>query len=134
MGHSENQGLVTPMKGAILAAVRVVDLTEDDCTVAEDLGAGLVESVSNDSTGIYTVQLAVPYPPVLCVCLPKLSNPDGTTDLRDATYQEDSYDADAGTFVIQISNDDDSGAPVLADPDTNAELHLWMVFGRYTTV
>jgi hypothetical protein len=122
------------MKGAAIEAVRITGLTSDACTVDEDLGSGLIESVANGSTGVYTLQLSQPYPPKLALCIPYLTNPDGVTDLRFATYDQGGYDADAGTITIRISNDDDNGAPVLADPDSGAELHVLMIFGRYSTI
>lgn len=133
MGYSYNHGLVTANKGMGLVVCVITDLTEDDCTVDEDFGAGFVASVSNDSAGVYTVQLAAPYPPKLKV-LPMLSVPDGTTDLRFARYETDSYDSEAGTFTVNIMDDDDSGAPALADPDATDELLLVMFPGRYTTI
>ena len=133
MGYSYNHGLVTANKGIAITVVRITDLTEDDCTVAEDLGAGLVTGVENTETGKYTVQLAAPYPPKLFV-IPDISNADGVTDLRFATYETDSYDSEAGTFVVNISNDDDTTAPVLADPGATDELVLLIIAGRYTTV
>ena len=133
MGHSSNQGITTTNKGLGINIAVITDLTEDACTVSEDLNSGLVESVANGSTGVYTVQLAAPYPAKLFV-LPTLSNADGTTDLRFAAYETDSYDSDEGTFVINIMNDDDATAPVLADPGSTDELLLVIFTGRYTTI
>src|SRR5688572_32548433 len=98
MGHSSNQGLTTTNKGLGINVAVITDLTEDVCTVSEDLGSGLIASVANDDTGIYVFQLAAPYPAKLFV-LPSLSNADGTTDLRHAAYETGSYDSEAGTFI-----------------------------------
>ena len=133
MGHSSNQGLTTTNKGLGINVAVITDLTEDVCTVSEDLGSGLIESVANDATGIYVFQLAAPYPAKLFV-LPSLSNADGTTDLRHAAYETGSYDSEAGTFIVNIMNDDDTTAPVLADPGATDELLLVMFTGRYTTL
>lgn len=133
MGHSSNQGMTTTNKGLGINIAVITDLTEDECTVSEDLGSGLISSVANGSTGIYTFQLAAPYPAKLFV-MPMLSNEDGATDLRFASYETGSYDSEAGTFIVNISNDDDSGAPALADPGATDELLLVMFTGRYTTL
>lgn len=131
MGHSYNHGLVTSMKGAAIEAVRITGLDSADNTIADQSAAGFVASSAID-TGIVTVQLAAPYPPRLVVCLPKLSRADATEDILTASYVEDSYDPDAGTFDIAISNDDDSGAPIAGSPTATNELHVLMIFCRYT--
>jgi hypothetical protein len=131
MGHSYNHGLVTSMKGAAIEAVRIVDLDEAlGATIVEQSAAGFVASAVAD-TGIVTVQLAAPYPPRLVVCIPKMSTANATTDIITASYVEDSYDSEAGTFEVALMNDDDSGAPAAASPAATDELHILMVFCRY---
>jgi hypothetical protein len=133
MGHSYNHGLVTSMKGATIEAVRITDLDAADNVVAEQSASGLVAS-SAIASGLVTVQLAAPYPPRLVVCLPALSGATTTTDLAFARYVDDSYDADAGTFQIALSNDDDTGAPLALSPSATVELHILMIFCRYTGI
>lgn len=139
MGHSYNHGLVTSMKGAALEAIRITGLNgapgaSATVTIAEQCGAGLVSSVLHTATGTYTLQLSQPYPPKVVIVSPEMSNADGTTDILTAAYKSNSYNATTGQLVIVVMNDDDSGAPVLADGGATDELHVFMIFRRYTTV
>lgn len=133
MGHSYNHGMVTSGKGMAFEAVRIVGMDTSPCTVDEQASSGLVDSVTI-SSGLVTVQLAGPYPPRLVACIPAYSTASTTTDIITASYVTDSYDADAGTLQIALSNDDDSGAPIAASPGATDELHLLMVFCRYTAL
>lgn len=132
MGHSYNNGLHTTSKGITIDAVRITGLDGDTQTIAEDCKSGLVSGCTKGSTGIYVIQLSKPYPPKIVICQPTMSNADGTTDLRFPTYGTAGYSASAGTITIRVSNDDDSGAPVLADGSATDELHVLMMFNRYT--
>lgn len=132
MGHSSNMGLTTTSKGMSLEALRIVGLDQDTCTIAEDCKSGLVSGVTSGSTGNYALQLSKPYPAKLIVCIPRMSNADGTTDLRFASYKTGGYSATTGILTIFVSNDDDSGAPVLVDGGATDELHVWLAFNRYT--
>ncbi len=133
MGHSYNHGLVTSMKGAAIEAFRVTDMDSSPCTVAEQCASGLVSSVTI-SSGLVTVQLAAPYPPRLVICQPTYSGTTTTTDIITARYVEDSYDPDAGTFDIALSNDDDSGAPAAGSPAAADELHVLLIMRRYSAL
>lgn len=132
MGHSYNNGLHTSSKGITYDAVRITGLNTTPCTIAEDCKSGLVASVTKAVTGTVVLQLSQPYPPKIVICLPNVSNADGTTDLLFAKYKTGGYDATAGTVTIFLENDDDSGAPVLADGSASDELHVLMAFNRYT--
>lgn len=134
--HSYNHGLVTSSKGLAIEFVKVTGLdvaaaADAECTV-DDGKAGLVTSVIHSATGVYDFQLSQPYPPFLLMCVPAISNADGTTDLRFPAYDSGTYDASDGTFTIRLMNDDDSGAPVLAAGGATDELHVLLVFKRYT--
>ncbi len=137
--HSYNHGLVTSSKGGAIEFVKVTGLnvapgatSASNCTV-NDVKAGLIDYCRHTSTGVYTFQLTLPYPPSLPICLPQVSNADGTTDLRHASYKSASYSATTGQFIVVLSDDDDSGAPVLAAGGATDELHLVLAFRRYTT-
>lgn len=135
--HSYNHGLVTSSKGAAIEFVKVTGLdvapgAAAACTV-NDVKAGSVLSCIHSATGVYDFTLTKPYPPSLVLCIAEVSNANGTTDLRHASYKSASYSATAGTFTVVLSDDDDSGAPVLADGAATDELHLILVFRRYTT-
>lgn len=137
MGHSYNNGLHTSSKGITFDAVRVGGLdiapaADAECTIEEDCKSGLIASVLHTATGIYTFQLSRPYPPKLVVCLPQIDAADGTQDLFTAKYDTGSYDATAGTFIVNVSNDDDAGAPVLAAGTATDNLHVVLAFNRYT--
>lgn len=137
MGYSYNHGMVTPMKGCAFLALQLTDLDVaggEDVTIAEDGNAGMVASVEHDATGIYIFQMAAPYPPTLIACFPVISNADGATDLRFATYESGSYDAATGQFIVNVSDDDDTTAPVLADPAATDEMHVLLVFGLLTNI
>lgn len=135
--HSYNHGLVTSSKGAAIEFVKVtgLDITpaaDAACTV-DDCKAGLISSVIHSATGVYDFTLTLPYPPSLVACIPHISNADGTTDLVFPSYDSATYSASAGAFTIRLSNDDDSGAPVLVAGGATDELYLILVFRRYTT-
>lgn len=132
MGHSYNNGLHTASKGITFDAVRITGLDGSTQTIAEDCKAGLISGCTKGSTGVYTLQLSRPYPPKIVICIPAISNADGTTDLRFPSYDTAGYDATNGTVTIRVSNDDDSGAPVLADGSSTDELHVLLAFNRYT--
>lgn len=132
MGHSYNNGLHTTSKGITIDAVRITGLDGATQTIAEDCKSGLVSGCTKGSTGLYVIQLSKPYPPKIVICQPTMSNADGTTDLRFPTYDTAGYSATNGTILIRVSNDDDSGAPVLADGSATDELHVLMMFNRYT--
>jgi hypothetical protein len=136
MGYSYNHGLVTPNKGIALVAARVSDLhvsTGENCTLDED-GSGFINAVEHDASGVYIVKLKGPYPPRLVAGFVQLSAAATTTDLLTARLDSGSYDADTGWLTINVSNDDDSGAPLAADGLETDELHLILVFARYTVV
>lgn len=132
MGHSYNNGLHTTSKGITVDALRVTGLDTSPCTIAEDCKSGLVSGVTKGETGTYTFQLTKPYPPKLVLCHPDISCAAVTTDILTARYKDNSYDSTAGTFVVFVSNDDDSGAPVAADGASTNELHVFLMFNRYT--
>ena len=133
MGHSYNNGLHTSSKGITVDAVRIVGLNGTTPTVEEDCKSGLVASVSKAVTGTVILQLSVPYPPKNVIAIASMSNLNGTTDLVHAQVKQDGYDATTGRLTIYLMNDDDSGAPVLVDgPTATAELHVLMMYNRYT--
>lgn len=134
MGHSYNNGLHTTSKGITIDALRIVGLDSGGTpAIDEDCKSGLVDSVTQAVDGTVVLQLSRPYPPKNVVCLATMSNADGTTDLRFAQPKEDGYDPDAGTMTIYIMNDDDSGAPALAAAGSaTAEMHVILMFNRYT--
>lgn len=135
--HSYNHGLVTSSKGAAIEFVKVTGLdvspaADAECTV-DDCRAGLIDTVIHSATGVYDFQLTLPYPPSLVACIPAISNADGTTDLVFPAYDSATYDSALGTFTVRLMNDDDTGAPVLVAGGATDELHLILVFRRYTT-
>ena len=135
MGHSYNNGLHTSSKGITVDSVRVTGLNGADAslaTIAEDCKSGLVASVTITAVGTYTFQLSKPYPPKLVVCMPRVSQATNTTDMLTASYKTASYDATLGTFVVNVSDDDDVGAPIAAKGSATDELHVLMMFNRYT--
>ena len=141
MSYSYNHGLVTPMKGAVIAAVKITELEVGaggtaigaDCVIKQ-AGAGFVSSVEHDATGVYIIKLAAPYPPALLFCDPRISAAATTTDILTARYDSGSYDPATGWLTINVSDDDDSGAPIAADGLDTDELHVLMVFTRYSTL
>lgn len=137
--HSYNHGLVTSSKGAAIEFVKLTGLnvapgaTSTSNLVVNDVRSGLLEYARHTATGVYTFQLTLPYPPSLVICQPQLSNADGITDLLHPSYRSASYNATTGQFIVQVTNDDDVGAGVLAAGNATDELHLILVFRRYTT-
>jgi hypothetical protein len=133
MGYSYNHGLVTPMKGPAIVSAKVTGLDGATQTIADQCRAGFYTAVTKGATGVYTFQLSLPYPPALVACHPSISNADGITDIRIPAYKTGSYNATTGQFIVLVMNDDDVGAPVLADGSATDELHVTCVFRRYTT-
>ncbi len=132
MGHSYNNGLHTTSKGITIDAVRLATLDGATQSIAEDCKSGLISGCTKGTTGVYVLQLTKPYPPKIVICQPSISNADGITDLRFPSYKTGGYDATAGTITIYVSNDDDSGAPALADGGATDTLQVLMMFNRYT--
>jgi hypothetical protein len=139
--HSYNHGLVTSTKGLAIEAAKITTLdvaagsgSTHYCTIAEQGNSNLIASVEHTSTGVYTVTLNKPYPPALVLCIPAISSTSATTDLIHARYTDASYNSTTGTFTIQLINDDDSGAGVEVAGGSANELHLLMMFRRYTSV
>lgn len=133
MGHSYNHGMVTSGKGMAFEACKITVMNTANCTIDEQASSGFVESAAIAS-GLVTVQLAGPYPPRLVACIPAYSGASTTADIVTARYVDNSYDATNGTLQIALSNDDDSGAPAAGSPGATDELHLLMVFCRYTVL
>jgi hypothetical protein len=137
--HSYNHGLVTSSKGAAIEFVKLTGLnvapgaTSTSNLVVNDIRSGVINYARHTATGVITVQLSLPYPPSLPICLCDMSNADGITDLLHPTYRSNSYNATTGQFIVQITNDDDVGAGVLAAGGATDELHLVLAFRRYTT-
>src|SRR5689334_22952861 len=131
MGHAYNNGLHTTSKGITVDAIRVTGLNVANgqlCTIAEDCKSGLIASVTHTATGVYTFQLSVPYPPKVVGIKPDLSAASVTSAILTARYQNASYNATTGQFIINISN----ATPVAADGGAADELHVAMHFNRYT--
>lgn len=131
MGHSYNNGLHTTSKGITVDAVRITGLDGATQTIAEDCKSGLVTGCTSGATGVFVLQLSKPYPPKIVICQPTLSSAAGITDLF-ARYDSDGYDATAGTITIRVSDDDGDGTPALAAGAATDELHVLMMFNRYT--
>src|SRR5512138_2307498 len=131
MGHAYNNGLHTSSKGFTVDAVRVTGLTVglgSLCTIAEDCKSGLIQSVTHTATGVYTFQLSVPYPPKVVNINPKLSAAAANSAVLTARYQNASYNATTGQFIVNVTN----ATPAAADPAAADELHVEMNFNRYT--
>ncbi len=134
MGYQYNNGLLTSTKGAAILALRVGTLdvaNGDDCSLEETFGSGQVASVEHDATGVYIVKFAVPYPTSV-VCIPHIDAASATADILTARYDSGSYDSATGQCVINVSDDDDTTAPIAADGGATDELHLLFFVRRLT--
>lgn len=136
--HSYNHGLVTSSKGL---AIEFVKLTGLDVTPAADAEltvddghSNLVDTAITAATGVIDIQLNKPYPPSLVACIPSISASAATQDLIHARYVDGSYDATEGTLQVVLTNDDDSGAGVAVAGGADNELHMILVFQRYTNL
>ena len=132
MGYSYNNGLHTSSKALTSEAIRVTGLNVAPgasalCTIAEDCRSGLVASVTHTATGVYRFQLSKPYPPKMVVIDPNLSAAGPTSALLTARYQNGSYNATTGQFIVNISN----ATPAAAAGGAADELHVQMQFNRY---
>lgn len=130
MGHAYNNGLHTTSKGITYDAIRVTGLNATVgqlCTIAEDCKSGLISSVTHTATGVYTFQMSVPYPPKVVSMQPEISAAGPTSTVLTARYQNASYNATTGQFIINVS-----AGTVATDGGAADELHLVMAFNRYT--
>ena len=135
--HSYNHGLVTSSKGMAIEFVKVTTLDETpgaavEATV-EDGNSNLILKVIHSATGTFDFYLNKPYPPSLLLCSPVMSTAAGTTD-QFSTYKSGSYSATTGIFTVFLSDDDGDGTPALADGAATDEMHVTLVFSRYTTL
>lgn len=130
--HSYNHGIVTSMKGPAIEAFRVTGMNASPCTVADQCKANLVSAVTI-AAGVVTVQLNQPYPPAVVACFTQYGSASATDDIIVARPREAGYTASTGQLVIDLSNDDDVAEPVAASPGAADELHVMVVFRRYTT-
>lgn len=95
---------------------------------------GFVTSVTRTAEGIYTVQLAKPYPASLLFINPSLSLASADSASLRVSYDSGTYSATAGTFVINTADIDDlSGnaeavAFSAADPENGAEVMVHYAF------
>lgn len=128
MGHSYNFGIVTSSKGLAIEALRLTALNTTTPVVAEDCKAGLVASVSKGVTGQYTFQLNAPYPPKVVNITAHMSAAGPTAAILNARYRNASYNPVTGQFIVDLSN----ATPVAADGGAADEMHVFMVFNRYT--
>lgn len=130
MGHAYNNGLHTSSKGITVDAVRVTGLNVAPpglATIAEDCKSGLIASVTHTSTGVYTFQLTIPFPPKVVNIQPSVSAALPTSALLTARYQSNSYNPTTGQFIVHTS----VGGVATAGAATD-ELHVDMKFNRYT--
>lgn len=132
MGHTLNFGLTTNMKGATLDGLRVSIGATGAPTLAEDCGAGLVASVTRNSAGRYTFQMAKPYPPKVVNIQCELSGLSATDPVLVARYESGTYNATAGTFVVQVVNTPTSTTAAAADPANGVDMHVLLITRRYT--
>jgi hypothetical protein len=132
MGHAYNYGMVGSSKGLAVETLRLV-CTDGSGTlsVAEDGKAGLVSAVTRNAQGDYTVQLAKPYPPKIVTIQGEASTAGKTTASVNVRYKTASYDATAGTFSFFTS---DGAGTSAVDPANAQEIHLLVIFRRYTTM
>lgn len=133
MGHSYNNGLHTTSKGITYDAVRITALTTGlgtACTIAEQAKSGLIVSVVHTATGVYTVTLSLPFLPKVVNIRADMSAAGPTAVVLAARYQNGSYNATTGTFIINTTNT--NGAPIATDPGAADEMHIHMAFNRYT--
>lgn len=135
--HSYNHGLVTSSKGLAIEFMKVTGLSVAPGAAAavtvNDGKSNLINSGIHSATGVYDFVLKLPYPPSLIACIPTISNANGTTDLVFPAYKSASYNPATGAFTIFLMNDDDVTAPVLVAGNATDELHVILVFRRYTT-
>lgn len=129
MGHAYNHGLVTSMKGAAIESARITGMNTANCTIAEQCAAGVIKSVAI-AAGVVTVTLNGPYPPKLVTVLPSYSVASPSGAYIFARYIHGSYNATAGTFRVAVSST--PATPAAASPAAADELHLVMIFKRYT--
>ncbi len=106
-------------------------------TITQNHGAE-VASIATDNAGKFTVTLAKPWPAAILACHVSLAGVAITSLLGRACYKAGSYDATAGTFVINHSaptDDTHATTQIAADPVTNTEFHVsYFATHDYATV
>lgn len=132
--HSPVQGgMSTDMRGVVIDAVRVTFGASGAPTLVDAGKSGLLDAttpVAKTATGRYTFQLSPNYYHDVVAVLPKLSCVAANGARLDARYVEDSYDPDAGTFEVDVSD----ATPAAADPTSGTSMSLLIVFQRYTNL
>lgn len=132
--HSPVQGgWSTDMRGVVVDALRVSFGASGAPTLVDEGKTGLLDSdapVAQTATGRYTFQLSRNYYHSVVAVLPKLSCVAANGAILEARYVEDSYDSEAGTFEVDVSD----ATPVAADPTSGTSLSLVVVFQRYTNL
>lgn len=101
-------------------------------TISQAKG-NLVESVTRNSAGVYTVQLTKPYPYAVLAVLPQVNRAAPTDTNVVANYDvSPAYSNSTGSFVVHCTNT--TGAPIATDPPSGSEVHVMVVFhGRKQT-
>lgn len=131
--YSCNHGMVSPLKGCIITAFRItIGATGAVASVDDEGKSNFVSGVTRNSSGIYTVQLNQPYPASMVICIPQLDVVDEDGEVVEASYQHDSYDASAGTFIINTQADEDNVTP--ADPTEGTSVHVFLIMQRLTNL
>lgn len=135
MPHITRSGPRTASSGLRIETFTVLFTTSGAITSVNEANAGFVTSVAKTSTGVYTVTVSAPLPQQLVTCFPQLDSVSATTaPAVTARYQTGSYDATAGTFIINTSAFTlTEGTPntitaVAADPVSGTRLNVTCLF------
>lgn len=132
MGHSMSQGgLVTNMKGVCMDAFHVSIGAVGAPTLVDNGKTGLL-SVVRTSAGLYTFTIVAPVNPKLVAVIPTLATILATTAMNTVRYVEGSYNASAGTFQLQVT--DDEATPIAADPPSGTAIHFLLFTQRYNNL
>lgn len=129
MGHTYNHGLVTSQKGAALEGFKCTFLSAAATLVDNGKSGILSTTITHTSTGLYTFQLVVPYPPKEIAIIPSLNCVSASGTILIARYVHGSYSNSTGQFQVAITNTSNSAT----DPTDNTALHMLIMFQRYTT-
>jgi hypothetical protein len=130
--HAFNKEITTPCLNPLISwfrfSVGAAGAVTADTTY--QLKGNFIESVTYSATGIYTVQLTRPYPEAIINARATVNRAGATdADVR-MDYDAGTYSKTAGTLVFFTSGHTAAGntTQVAADPPTNSEVHVELVF------
>jgi hypothetical protein len=127
--------LGTPLKNAVVSAVRVAIGGTGAVGTIEQSKAGFISGVVRVSAGLYRFTISGgAVPPRELVIIPAVASQTAAGSNRKAFYDNGTYTVTAfntATFDVQVTDLNNAG-PAAADPVSGDSLHVLIFAPRYT--